>query len=599
MTTGQTFGRHLINGKLPNGYKIRGPITKKDLKNSMNDLARGDASAYVHTITALKKLGDEVATTEGLSIGLEDIEPEYSRRDRTMAPLRRKFQQAGTDNARQKIAIEAQGKLLNNVMKHKGSLTLQVKSGARGNPVQYANMSSGVGYARDQKGGVVPWMIERSYSEGLRPSDYWALTNQSMMDVIKTQTAVSEPGELSKKLIAGMADAVVTEDDCGTHNGIEMLATSPDAIDRYTADDIGSIKRNTLITPANQSTIAKRSKHILVRSPMTCEAADGICQRCQGLDERGNTHPLGINVGVRAAQAMSEPLTQFALNAKHGGRTLASDKFQVHGIAGFRQIIETPKQFMNKAVLAEQDGKVSGIEKAPQGGHFVFIDKEKHYVAPSLQVLRVKGDMVERGDVLSEGIPKPDEIVRHKGIGTGRLYMVKTLRDLYKNQGKDLDARHFEILAKSSMNHVKILNDPSNTFIKGDVVSYNVLRKDLASRAKKIPLEDSLGETLGVATPQYGVGTRVTASVVRNLRKDGFRDVSIAPRAPEVEFIMKSATNVPKMNPDWLARMAHQGLKPSILRAAHTNETANIHGTHPIPAYVHGVEFGEGEKGRY
>lgn len=595
----ETFGRYLINKKLPSAHRVRGAISKKELKARMNVLAREDPATYVHTISELKDLGDSLATTEGLSLGLDDIAPEYTRRDRSMAPLRRKFQQAGTDAARKKVVIDAQQTLLDNVMKHPGSLTLQVKSGARGNPVQYANMSSGVGYARDVKGGVVPWLIERSYSEGLKPSDYWALTNQSMMDVVKTQTAVSEPGELSKKLIAGMADAVITEDDCGTHNGIVMEATSPDVIDRYVAADNGSIKRNTLITPTNQSSIAKVSRKIIVRSPMTCEAADGICQKCQGLDERGNSHSLGINVGVRAAQAMSEPLTQFALNAKHGGRTLASDKYQVHGISGFRQIIETPKQFMNKAVLATREGKVSTIEKAPQGGQFVYVDKEKHYVPPSLNLVRKKGDVVEKGDVLSEGIPKPDEVVKYKGLGTGRLYMVNTLRDLYKNQGKDLDARHFEILAKSSMNHVKILDDPSNTFIKGDVIGYNTLRKDLGSRSKQVPVSEALGETLGKPYLEFSVGSRVTPLMVKMLKANNIREVYIAPRAPEVEFVMKSATNIPKMNPDWLARMAHQGLKPSILRAAHTGETADIHGTHPIPAYVHGVEFGQGEKGKY
>ena len=62
---------------------------------------------------------------------------------------------------------------------------------------------------------------------------------------------------------------------------------------------------------------------------------------------------------------------------------------------------------------------------------------------------------------------------------------------------------------------------------------------------------------------------------------------------------MKSATNVPKMHPDWLARMAHQGLKASVLQAAHTGQTAELHGAHPVPAYVHGVDFGRGEGGKY
>lgn len=599
MAQSDTLGRLLLNQHLPDKYKIKGPITEKELTSRLNTLAHEDPKTYVKVIPYLKQQGDDLATSEGLSIGLDDITPQYRAREKMLRKTRHKFETATTDAARQVAVIEGHDLLVKNVLDHPGSLTLQVKSGARGNPKQYANIVSGVGYARDPRGGVVPWMIERSYGEGLKSSDYWALTNQSMMDVIKTYTAISEPGELSKKLIAGMADSVVTEEDCGTQNGLSMDTKSPDVIDRYVARDTGTIPRNTLIAPSNQARIARQAKRILVRSPMTCEAADGVCQKCQGLDERGHNHILGINVGVRAAQAMSEPLTQFALNAKHGGRTLASDKAQVHGIAGFRQIIETPLQFINKAALASKDGIVSKTEVAPQGGYFVYIDDEQHYISPGLELKVKKGDKVEAGDVLSEGIPKPDEVVKHKGLSAGRLYMVDTLKNLYKGQGKDLDQRHFELLAKSNMNHVRIVHDPTDKFIKGDVVGYNTLRAELSRNAKQLSLQDALGETLGKEYLQYSAGMRVTPNVIRNLKDHGIKEIAVASRAPEVEFVMKSATSVPRMHSDWLARMAHQGLKPSILKAVHTAEKAELHGTHPVPAYLYGIEFGQGEKGRY
>lgn len=599
MAQADTFGRYLLNESLPEQYKIKGPVTKKDLKNTMGMLARKDPYQYSNVITSLKQQGDELATLEGLSIGLEDITPEYSKRDKLLAPLRRSFQAATTDTRRKEVVTEAQARLAKSVEKHPGSLTLQVKSGARGNTTQYANMVSGLGYARDPKGGVLPWMIERSYAEGLKPADYWATTNQSMMDTIKTYTAISEPGELAKKLTAGMADLVITEDDCGTHNGVKLKTKSADVIDRYLAADVGSYKRNTLVTPLIQPKIAKGFSTILVRSPMTCEAADGVCRYCQGLDEKGQLHTRGVNVGVRAAQAMAEPLTQFALNAKHGGRTIESDKNQVHGIAGFRQIIETPKQFINKATLATQTGKIDKIEKAPQGGNYVYINKEQHYTSPGMGLKIKAGDTVEQGDVLSEGIPKPDEVVRYKGLGQGRLYMVNTLNKLYKSQGKQLDRRHFELLAKSNLNHVRILEDPTDTFIKGDVVGYNTLRKELSRNVKQVPIQKALGETLGKEYIQYAAGTRVTPSVIASLKKDGIREVLVSPRAPSVEFTMKSATNVPKMHEDFIARMAHQGLKPSVLQAAHTGEISRLHGTHPVPSYIHGTEFGQGEGGRY
>lgn len=595
----ETFGKYLINQELPPELQIKGELTKGSFKKSISDFAQQHPERYAKVITKLKHLGDSMATNEGLSVGLDDITPQYKARSTTLAPYQKKFNNAKTVAEKQGIVSDVSDQLMVLAMKHPGTLTQQVHSGARGNKQQYANIISGMGYARDMNGGAVPWMISKSYAEGLKPSDYYAATNQSTMDVVKTQTSVSEPGELAKKLINIMNDGVITEHDCGTVNGLLLDSLSPDVIDRYLARPVGSFKHNTLITSKIQSDLAKQAHQILVRSPLTCEAADGVCQFCQGLDEKGHIHTIGVNVGVRSAQAMAEPLTQIALNAKHGGRTLASDRNQVHGIAGLRQIIETPKTFENKATLASISGKVTKIVPAPQGGHIVFVEEAQHYVLPQLKVLVHVGDVVEQGDVLSDGVPKPDEIVALKGLGTGRLYVVKTLADLYKGQGRELDQRHLELFTKSSMNHVRILDDPSHQYIKGDIVGFNTIKKDLSSSTKSVPTLDALGETLGKGYLEFVPGTRVLPSTIKRLRANGIKDVLVSTRAPEIEFVMKSATTVPRLHPDWMARMAHQGIRPTLLHAAHFGESSDLHSAHPVPAYVHGVEFGQGENGAY
>lgn len=599
MAEGQPFGRWLLNTQLPSGFKVNSPVGKKRLNQMMNDLARKDPAQYTTTIAGLKRLGDELATQEGLSIGLDDIEPEYRKRDAQMRPFRQKFQAARTTEQKRQILEQLHGKITDAAMKHRGSLTQQVQSGARGSPTQYMKIVGSPVYARDANGKVTPWLIPRSYSEGLSAADYWAAGNEAISDTIKSNTAVSEPGELSKILINNMNDIVVTEQDCGTVNGILMDPKNPDVQDRYLARSEGGVRKDTLISPQVQARLAKSKKKILVRSPMTCEAGDGVCQKCQGLNERGNLHTVGTNVGIRAAQAMAEPLTQFALNAKHGVRTAKSDRLQVHGMQGFRQMIESPRQFMNKATLAGEEGKVTKIEKAPQGGHFVYVGSTKHYVTPNINVVAKVGQKVERGDALSGGIPKPDEVVAFKGLGAGRRYMVDTLKELYKNQGRNLDQRHFELLAKGELNHVRIVDDPGRNFIPGDIVDYNHFRSILRGNTKTLPLTQARGETLGKEHLHFSAGTRVTPAVERALRNEKIKDVIIAPRAPEVEFVMKPATRAPLLNPDWMARLAHRNLKTTLQQAAHFGDVTNIHGTNPIPAYVFGVEFGQGEEGRY
>jgi len=600
MSTTDTLGRHLVNAILPKDYQLTGPTGKKMLNQSMAVLAKKDPHLYVDTVAKLKKVGDRLATLEGLSIGLDDIEPDYKTRDSIMKPHAHRFNQSITDDRKREIVEAAQTDMLKHVMAHPGTLTQQVRSGAKGNPVQYMKIVGSPVYARDAHGKTEPWMIHRSYGEGLKSSDYWVAGSEAILDTIKSSVSVSEPGELSNILSSNMRNIIVTEDDCGTSNGILMSADNSDVVDRFLARDVGGFKRGTLITPMVQSKLNKVQSKILVRSPMTCEAGDGVCQKCQGLDEKGQMHTHGTNVGVRAAQAMSEPLTQLALNAKHGVRTAKDDRVQVHGLQGVRQIIQTPHQFINKATLAERDGKVTKVEAAPQGGHFVYIDDHQHYIVPNLGVTVTSGQVVERGDAISQGVPKPDEVVNHKGLAAGRLYVVNTLKNIYKDQGQDLDSRHFEILARGEMNHVRILDDPSNKFLKGDIVSYNHLRSALKSGVKDLPVNDALGETLGKEYFHYSAGMRITPPMVKFLKGQKIDTITIAPRAPTVQFIMKPATTAPLLDPDWMARLAHRDIKSSILQAAHFGETTDVHGTSPVPAYaLSSPEFGKGPKGRY
>jgi DNA-directed RNA polymerase subunit beta' len=601
MPTEQTLGNHLINELMPVGYKFDGPISKKILNTTMTRMARTDPQTYAQIVGNVKRLGDHLATTEGLSVGLDDIDPSTPARDKLMRETSIKFNKAKNDTERRAILEHAHPQFKDLSMVHPGSMTMQVASGARGNPVAYMKIVSSPVYARSGRGQVEPWLLKNSYSQGMTPADNWVVGNEAILDTIKSSTSVSEPGELSKILVSNMSNILVTEQDCGTKNGILMDAKNPNSIDRYLARAVGSFPANTLITPTNQPSIARAAgaMQVTLRSPMTCEAGDGVCQRCQGLNERGHHHDIGTNVGVRSAQAMSEPLTQLTLGAKHGVKSAKDDRLQLQGVAGFRQAIESPNLFLHKATLASVDGKIESITKAPQGGHFVTVAGKEHYVTPNLSVKMKVGDIAERGDALSSGIPKPDEIVKYKGLGAGRVYMVNTLHDLYASQGINLDQRHFELLALGELNQVRILNDHGSNFIRGDIVNYNNLKSVLSKDVKQVPLSAAEGETLGKEYFHFSVGARILPSTVQFLKSHGIKEVFIAPRAPEVEFVMKPATRAPLFNPDWMARLSHRNLKVTLQQAAHFGEVSDIHGSHPVPAYVLGTEFGQGEKGKY
>lgn len=591
----------MVDDILPAEYRGRGALTKSRLNEILVDIAKKHPDQYPNIVTKLKRLGDEVATLEGISVGLDDIAPHYQTRDAIVSPYLAQFNKAPA-HAREKILLDAQNAMLGHTKDNTGTMGEMVRSGGRGNAAQLMRIIGAPVLARDERDRIVPWFIPRSYAEGLKPSDAWVAGNEARINAIKSNISVVEPGDLAKILINNMGDKLITMPDCKTTNGVAMKARDAHAVDRYLAKQVANAPAGTLLTPQVLQRLGDAT--LIVRSPMTCEAPHGICQHCQGLASTGHVHAIGTNVGMRAAQALSEPLTQFSLNAKHGGRisTSDADNKRPEGIKGVRQILEVPESFLHKATLANHAGKIAKIETAAQGGNYVWVDQTRHYVPPDLRVLVHVGQEMEAGDTLTDGVPKPDEVVRHKGLGEGRRYLVDTLHDVYKRSGADIDRRHIETLARSVLNHVSIEDpgeDDSHGFIKGDIVNYNRFAASLASRQRQLPVDDAVGETLAANTLHFTAGTHLTASMRDTLVKHGISNIAVVQNGPRAVPIMRAASRTPLLNPDWMARLGHRYLKESLLAGAHRGDVSDIHGTHPVPAYAAGTEFGEGSEGHY
>jgi len=590
-----TLGQHLVDSILPQKWKGGGVLTKGALNTMLLGVAKDDVHKYPDVVTRLKRLGDEVATLDGISVGLDDIAPHATDRDAALKPHADAFHQATNNPDKIKALIGGQNAMLNLARNHPGTMGEMVRAGGRGNAAQLMRTVGAPVFAEDSKGKVIPWFVNKSFSEGLKPADAWVMGGQARVNAVVSNISVVEPGDLAKILVNNMGDQLVSSVDCGTHNGLAMLPTDAHIIDRYLAGT------NQLITPQLASHLAKEGKDVIVRSPMTCQAAHGVCQHCQGLSTSGHAHPIGTNIGVRAAQALAEPLTQFALNAKHGGRVVGvDDEKRLEGIKGVRALLEIPSSFAHKAVLSDRDGSVSKIDKAPQGGHFVFVGAGSHYVPPAHKVTVNVGQSMYAGDLLSDGVPKPDEIVQHKGLGEGRRYLVDALSDVYKRAGSEIDKRHLEILAKSVLNHVQITDPgPHDAFLKGDIVNYNQFQSAVAASKQRRPTADAIGETLAEGVLHHTAGTSMTQPMVDQLVRHGITTVATANPGPRALPFMRPASRTPLLNPDWMARLAHRYLKESLLTGIHRGDVSNLHGASPVPAYVAGTEFGLGEEGHY
>jgi len=597
-----TVGHYLVNDVMPPGYRVDGPITSKQLHNQLVTLAKADPSKYVETIQRLKRRGDEIATHEGISVGLDDIEPDYEARDAILHRTDRQLQKITDPTARQKAIVDAQKSLLDLTVKHKGSMTHMATSGARGNPAQLMKIVSTPLVANDPKKGPGSFLIRKSYSEGLSPAEYWTTTPEARANNVATVVSVAKPGELAKVMVANLQSKVVTQSDCGTKAGVHIPVDDPNVLDRYVADTSAGLPRNTLVTPAVAQTLRARGvRDLLVRSPMTCAAAQGVCQHCMGLDEKGQPRSIGINVGVRSAQAMTEPLTQMALSSKHAVLTIKEKKLEPSGFKGVLQLLEIPQNFQHEATLSPKTGVITNVEPAPQGGHYITVDTAKAYAGPSLTVIVKKGQHVESGDALTNGIPHPAKLVQHKGIGAGRQYFVNALDRVYGSEGVRLDRRHFELLAKTNMNTVRLLDvdDRHPEFLKGEPINYNAFQKAYSEKTSRKPLDEAVGEYLGEEVFHHTVGTKITPSLVAELKARGLRDIQVVLGAPRVEFVMRNFAMTPLMDRDWMGRLGHRYLKNSILQGVHQGEESDIHGTHPVPAYAYGAELRRQPDGSY
>lgn len=596
-----TLGHYLVNDVMPEGHVISGPMTKRSLHDAFAILARENPEKYVPLVGRMKARGDEIATLEGISVGLDDIMPDTKARDAIMKPLSKAVDAEKDQSKKEKLVVDAQTKLLALTREHPGSMTAMAASGARGNMQQLMKIVT-TPLAASSKNGINPWLIKHSYSEGLTPSEYWITTPEARANNVATVVSVAAPGEMTKVLVANMTSKHVTETDCGTQNGLPTRIEDSSVLDRYLAHDQKSGNRNTLVTPQLvQAWKHKGIEEIVVRSPMTCASNIGVCQHCWGLDEKGKLPVMGCALGVRSAEALSEPLTQMALSSKHAVLALKERKLELTGFKGVRQLLEVPKNFIHEAVLAPSNGTVGHIEAAPQGGHYIMFEGDKLYTSPELRVLVNTGDTIEAGDALTDGVPNPQKVVAAKGIGAGRRYFVDTLHKLYTREGVPLDRRHMELLAKSEISHVQLLeHDPSHPeLLKGDVVDYTAFREAYGKDHEEVPINEAIGRRFGTELLHHTVGSEITPSIAKELKHRGITEISVLKNVPQVAFIQRSFITTPLLEKDWIGRLAHRGLKTSLETAAHEGQSSDIHGLSPIPAFAVGAWLHHGPGGTY
>jgi len=531
------------------------PLTKPIINAKLTRYAQKYPAQYAQNIHRIRELGEELAYLNGHNMGPKDLSLSNQKDIDNMLNIE-------SNNLKKMNKEQAKTHLINvfnnvqsQVMKNKGNnLVSQAASKGRGNPATASRIAGGVVYAVDMNSEPYPFMIKNSLSKGLQSHEQYASGGQARYAAVQAAVSTSEPGAMGKVLIGNTEDLKITMKDCGTKNGIMTSTETNDALGRYEAGT------NKLVDEMYLKQLrARGKKKIKVRSPITCEAKHGVCAMCMGKNSSGNLPAIGHNVGIEAAQGVSEKATQLILSAKHN----VAGKSSSHIPTGFQAakiLLNSTDKFKGKASVATTNGTVKSIEKLNTGGYNINVGGVDHitsnHVSPKVSV----GETVDKGDILTNGIASTKDILNNRGILEGRHYLSTALDKIH---GGSIDKRNFEVISRGYLNLVKPASDKGNTQLKtfDEYVPYlkgthmQVMSTGDKQITKKFLAEPAL---------HFSPGKQITKKVASYLRNNGVKSVTVSHTPLDYKPVFKTYEQRPLFGKSMWQQINYRGIKKGL-----------------------------------
>lgn len=602
-----TAGALLIKHSLPSEeskkrFDIYRPLDKGGVSELVANVVKYGGPGSSEHINTLSKVFFNKATEIGATTPLSDYINDSEDRQAIIAEFDHKAKQIMASNKEERLKNSELGELtaaynkkiekqnLDYLLAQGSTAAKMARTGARGNPSQLATGTSTPLMSLNLKGELVPVVIKRSFAEGMSPAEHIAMSYMGRASTVASQLSTSLPGALFKRLAPTVFHEVITESDCGTHNGLLVpVDDHKNIVGRYQAET------NKLVDePYYKELKSSGVKQVKLRSVMTCEAKEGVCQHCYGLMGTGKPAGIGENVGVIAAQSVSEVLTQAMLSTKHRA-TVGERKGNAYEQAS--NLLNNPSEnFKDEATVSTLNGVISAIRQTPLGDSNVFVNEVGHFV-PRVQSLKVKvGDRVRSGDPLSTGTINPRKLIALRGMGAGREYMAKELRGIY---GGGLDPRHFEVISKNLLKYAEVTDPGETGLLPGEKVEINKIIKYLAKDSSVVPVDKAEGSVLSKPVLSLTAGTLLDGNHVQDLKNSGVKEVHITNSNLRVSPIVPGLQSSKLLDPNWISRLSFSRLKDTLKEGAALGSSSPVHSTDPITPYVLGTEFGDGESGKY
>ena len=263
------------------------------------------------------------------------------------------------------------------------SIYMMADSGARGSAAQIRQLAGMRGLMAKPDGSIIETPITTNFREGLNVLQYFISTHGARKGLADTALKTANSGYLTRRLVDVTQDLVVTEDDCGTQNGVTMkaLIEGGEVIEPLRDRILGRVVVADVVNPESEETVIEAGTlvdedlcdlidklgidEVKVRTPLTCDTRYGLCAKCYGRDlGRGSLVNVGEAVGVIAAQSIGEPGTQLTMRTFHVGgaasRAAVADRVDTksNGVVRFTATMRYVTNVKGEKIVFTRSGEV-------------------------------------------------------------------------------------------------------------------------------------------------------------------------------------------------------------------------------------------------
>jgi DNA-directed RNA polymerase subunit beta' len=451
-TVGRVIFNDILHHRMP-FYNLT--LGQKQLQGIIADcyqiLGRRETIAL---LDRMKDLGFRESTRSGLSFATDDLKTPPSKNtiiaeaEREVAKQNKHYQRGiitdqerynkvldAWTHARERITAEMMEALRNDTRENEiylNPIFLMAESGARGGVEQIRQLAGMRGLMAKPSGKIIETPIKANFREGLSVLEYFSSTHGARKGLADTALKTADSGYLTRKLADVAQNVVITMHDCGTSQGITKgVIYKGEKVEVSLAQSIrGRVSRVNIVDPITDQVIVRENEMITlaaarkleemqiekiqVRSPMTCEAALGVCRCCYGMDlATGQLVEVGMAVGIIAAQSIGEPGTQLTMRTFHIGG-VATRGVEEKDVKAKR---EGKVKFVGINIVTNDEGKAIALSR---NGEIQILDAkgrelEKYDVPDGATMIVHDGQQINRGQMLCEWDPHNIPILAEVG----------------------------------------------------------------------------------------------------------------------------------------------------------------------------------------